>query len=238
MENVRHRTKVEFIRIDDTDKTIKQQSKLTFIVIHKYCEKYDNYTFKQNEVLMEKPIYLGFSVLELSKLLMYETYFDIIQPYFKQENIQLQNRDTDCFALSVNTKDNFKDIKNIEDVFDFRNLNENHELFSNKNKKVIGKLELWSRENVCIDEFVYLRSKMYAFKCVDDSKIKLKSISKSQLKNIKFEEKKILDGEKYQEECNKYTLRSIKHEMPLQEMKKATLSIFDDKRCYIKNFES
>ena len=72
MENVRNRIKVEFIKKDDTNKTIKQQSNLTFNGIHKSYENYDSYTFKQNEVLMDKPIYLGFSILELSKLLMYE----------------------------------------------------------------------------------------------------------------------------------------------------------------------
>ena len=54
MENVRNRIRVEFIRKDDTDKNIKQQSKLTFNGIHKSYENYDSYTFKQNEVLMDK----------------------------------------------------------------------------------------------------------------------------------------------------------------------------------------
>ena len=64
MENVRNRIKVELIKKDDTDKTIKQQSKLTFNGIHKSYENFDSYTFKQNEILMDKPIYLGFAVLE------------------------------------------------------------------------------------------------------------------------------------------------------------------------------
>ena len=55
-------------------KIIKQQSKLTFNGIHKSYENCDSYTFKQNEVLLDKPNYLEFSVLELGKLLMYETY--------------------------------------------------------------------------------------------------------------------------------------------------------------------
>ena len=80
---------------------------------------------------------------------------------------------------------------------------------------------------------------MYASKCGIDSKIKLKLISKSQSKNIKFEEyKKCFDGMEYQRECNNYILRSINHEMHFQEKKKSTLSIFDDKRCYINNIES
>ena len=87
--------------------------------------------------------------------------------------------------------------------------------------------------------FICLRSKMYAFKCGDGSKNKIKGTSKSQSKNIKFEEyKKCLDGEEYHEECNNFILRSISHEMHLQEIKKSAIPIFDDKRCCINNIES
>ena len=135
MEFVRNRLKIKFVKKDDYREIIKQQSKLTFKGIHKSYENCDSYTFKQNEVLMDKPIYLGFTVLELSKLLMYETYFDILQPYFEQENIQLHYMDTDSFVLSVNTKDIIKDLKKLEDMFDFSNLDKTHELFSNKKKE-------------------------------------------------------------------------------------------------------
>ena len=239
MENVRNRLKIKFIKKDDHKEIIKQQSKLTFNGIHKSYDNCDSYTFKQNEVLMDKPIYLGFTVLELSKLLMYETYYNKLQPYFGHENIQLHYMDTDSFILSVNTKDIIKDLKNLEDIFDFSNLDENHELFSNKNNKVIGKFKNECPRNLWIDEFICLRSKMYAFKCGDDSKNKLKGISKSQSKNIKFEEyKKCLDGENYQQECDNYIIKSINHEVVLQRVKKSTLSIFDDKRCYINNIQS
>ena len=73
MENVRDRIKIKFSEKDDTNEIIKQQSKLTFNGIHKSYENCDGYTFKENEVKMDKPIYLGFAVLELSNLLMYET---------------------------------------------------------------------------------------------------------------------------------------------------------------------
>ena len=170
---------------------------MTFNGIHESYENCDSYAHKQNEVLMDKPIYLGFTVLELSKLQMYETYYDTLQPYFGQENIQLHYVDTDAFVLSLNTKDIIKDLKNLEDIIDFSNLDKNHELFSNKNKKVIGKFKKETPKNIWIDEFVCLRSKMYAFKCRDEieDKKKLKGLSKSQSKNIKFEEYKIcLDG--------------------------------------------
>ena len=68
MENVRIRVKIELIRKDDKEKTIKQQSKLTFNGTHKSYTNYNSYAFKQNQVLPKKPIYLGFAVIELSKL--------------------------------------------------------------------------------------------------------------------------------------------------------------------------
>ena len=131
-ENVRIRLKIKFLKKDDYREIIKQQSKLTLNGLHKSYENCDSCTFKQNEVLMEKPIYLGLSVLEMSKLLLCETYYDKLQPYFGQENIQLQYMDTDSCVLSVNTKDIVRDLKMLEDIFDFSNLDENHELFSKK----------------------------------------------------------------------------------------------------------
>ena len=69
--------------------------------------------------------------------------------------------------------------------------------------KLFGKLKLEIPKSIWIDEFVSLRSKMYAFKCGDDSKNKLKGFSKSQSKHNKFEEyEKCLDGMEYQRECN------------------------------------
>ena len=76
MENVRNRLKIKFIKKDNYTEIIKQQSKLTFNGISKSYENCDSYTFKQNEVLMDKPKCLGFAVLELSKLIMYETYYN------------------------------------------------------------------------------------------------------------------------------------------------------------------
>ena len=190
---------------------------------------------------MDKAIYVGFAILELSKLHMYETYYDILQPYFGQENLQLQYIDTDGMILSMKTKDIIKDSKNLENIFGFSNLDENHELFSNKNKKVIGKFKIETPKNIWIDEFVCLRSKAHSFKCKDniESKNEKKGISKSQSKHINFEEYyNCLFGGEYQRESNNYIIRSINHEIILQEVKKPTLSLFDDKRCYINQTES
>ena len=93
---------------------------------------------KKNKIVMVKAIYVGFAILELSKLHMYETYYDTLQPYFGQENLQLHYIDTDGMILSMRTENIINDLKNLEYIFDFSNLDKNHELYSNKNKKVIG----------------------------------------------------------------------------------------------------
>ena len=203
MENVRNRLKIKFVKNVDFRKIIKQQSKRTFNGVHKSYDNSDGYTFKQNEVIMDKPIYLGFSVLELSKLLMYETHYGKLQPYFGQDKLELHYMDCDSFVLSIETQNIINNLKNLEKLFDFSNLIKNHELFCNKIKKVVGKFNTEPPENIWIDEVIALRSKCYAFKCGDDNKKELKGISKSYSKNIKFDEfKKCLDGEKNQEEYN------------------------------------
>ena len=84
--------------------------------------------------------------------------------------MQLHYKDTDSFVININRKNIIKDLKNLEDLFDFSNLNENHQLFSNKNRKVIEKINIETLQNIWIDEFVCLRGKRYAFKCGDNSK--------------------------------------------------------------------
>ena len=86
-----------------------------------------------------------------------------------------------------------------------------------------------------------MRSKAYSFKCKDNNedKNKIKGISKTQARHIKFEEYyTCLFGKEYQKECNNHIIRSINHEMILQGIKKSSLSIFDDKRFYINNIEN
>ena len=143
--------------------------------------------------------------------------------------------------LSMKTEIIIKDLKNLEDIFDFSNLDENHQLFSNKNKKLIGKFKIEIPKNIWIDEFVCLRTKAYSFKCKDntESKNKMKGISRSQSKHIKFEEYyNCLFGGEHQKECDNYIIRSLNQEMYLQKVRKSTLSLFDDKRCYKNETES
>ena len=164
---------------------------------------------------------------------MYESYYEKLQLYFGENDITNHYTDRDAFVLSIISKDLIKDLKSLEDLFDFSNLNENLELFRIKNKKLIGKFKIQTPKINKTYESFCLRSEMYAFKCRDVSKNKLKGICESQSRNIKFEEHKIcLNGCDYKKDCNIYIIRSSNHDMYLQRVLKSTLSPFDDKRSY------
>ena len=66
---------------------------------------------------------------------MYETYYDKLQTYFGQDSLQLHYMNCDSFALTIETQNISNNLKKLEDLFDFSNLNKNHELFSIKSKK-------------------------------------------------------------------------------------------------------
>ena len=84
---------------------------------------------------------MGFSVLELSKLLMYEFYYHKLKPYYNTD-VKLHYMDTDSFILSIKTGDLINDLEYFKVDFDFSELDENHELYNSINKKVIGKMKI------------------------------------------------------------------------------------------------
>ena len=94
------------------------------------------YAFKKESIKFTKPIYVEFSVLELSKLLMYERYYDKMQPYFGEDNLELHYTDCDSFIFSFKPiKSPIEDLKCFKEDFDFSDLDPSHELYSKDNKK-------------------------------------------------------------------------------------------------------
>ena len=89
------------------------------------------------KVSMNKPIYLGVSILDISKLPMYKFWYDYLKPKYK-ENLKLCYMDTDSFIFNVKTEDWFKDISNdIEQRFDTSNIQTNIPIKKGVNKKVL-----------------------------------------------------------------------------------------------------
>ena len=113
----------------------------------------------KTKVKMNKPIYLGLSILEISKILMYEFWYDYMKPKYN-DNIKLCYMDTDGFVMNIKT------------IFDTSNYEVNRPLPTGTNKKVIGlmKDELGGK---IITEFVTLRPKTYSYlinDCKEDKK--------------------------------------------------------------------
>ena len=81
LENVRDRQNIKFFSHSDEKGTIKSHSELTFKRT-KIFETFSAHHHAKQQITFNKPIYIGFSVLELSKLLMYEFYYDILQVSF------------------------------------------------------------------------------------------------------------------------------------------------------------
>ena len=123
---------------------------------------------KKIKVKMNKPVYLGLSILEISKTLTYEFWNDYIKPKY-QNNAKLCYMDTDSFIINIKTKDFYDDIINVvEKRFDTLNYEANRPLPKGKNKKVIGLKKHELRRKI-MTEFAALRPKTYSY-VMDDGK--------------------------------------------------------------------
>ena len=145
----------------------------------------------KTKVKMNKPIYLGLSILDISKILMYEFWYDYMKPKYTN-NVKLCYMDTDSFVMNIKTNNFYKDIANdVEKRFDTSNYEVNRPLLIGKNKKIIRlmKDELGGK---IITEFVTLRPKTYSY-LTDDGKEdkKAKGTKKCVIKKmIKFNDYK------------------------------------------------
>ena len=122
---------------------------------------------------MNKPTYLGMSILNISKTLMYKFWYDYFKPKYG-DKAKLCYTDTDSFIIKIITEDFFEDISNdVEAWYDTSNYDENDKrpLPIGKNKKVIGlfKDELGGR---IIKEFCTLRAKTYPYLMDDNNEVK------------------------------------------------------------------
>ena len=125
------------------------------------------------EVKMNKPIYLGQAILDISKTLMYEFWYDYIKPKYG-DKARLCYMDTDSFVMHIKTEDFYKDIAgDVERWFDTSNYDKNDKrpLKTGINKKVIGMFKDELGGKIMI-EFCALRAKTYAFLLDDNTEKK------------------------------------------------------------------
>ena len=146
---------------------------------------------KKTRVKMNNPIYLGLSILDISKILMYEFWYDYMKPKYGND-VKLCYMDKDSFVMNIKTEDFYKDIANdVDKRFDTSNYEVDRPLPIGKNKKVIGLMKDELREKI-MKEFFTLRPKAYTY-LTDDGKEdkKAKGTKKSVIKRmIKFDDYK------------------------------------------------
>ena len=134
MENIRKHRNIKLVR---TDKK-KLVSEPNYYTMNYISEDLSIIEMKRTKVKMNKPIYLGLSILDISKILMYEFWYDYMKPKYGND-IKLCYMDTDSFVMNIKTNDFYKDIAiDVDKRFDTSNYKVNRPLPTGKNKKIIG----------------------------------------------------------------------------------------------------
>ena len=188
---------------------------------------------KKTKVKMDKPEYLGMSILDISKALMFEFWYKYIEPKYK-EKAKPCYMDTDSFVINIFTEDFFEYINNdIEKWFDTSDYDKNDKrpLETGINKKVIGifKDELGGKNT---KKFCASRSKTYSYLMDDDSeKKKAKGTKECIIKcRIKFEDYKDSLLKNNTILRSQLRFKSDLHIVHTEEVNKIAISSNDDKR--------
>ena len=229
MENIRKHKNIKLVT------TNKKRNKLVsephYRTINYISEDLSIIEMNKTRVKMNKPIYLGLSILDISKILMYEFWYDYMKPKYNG-NVKLWYMDTDSFIMNIKVNDFYKDIANdVEKRFDTSNYEVNRPLPTGKNKKVIGlmKDELGGK---IITKFVTLRPKTYSDLTDDDKEDKkAKGTKKCVIKRIiKLDDYKncLLKDEILLKSQQRFI--SNKHDVYTKDINKIALSKNDDKR--------
>lgn len=244
IENVRNRMNLELVNNEKRlNKLISKPSFLNRII---YNENLCAIECAKDSVFFNKPIYIGFTVLELSKHHMYDFYYRILKPFYDESSIRILYLDTDSFFLKVKTEDLYDDFNNVKlkQFFDMSDYSKDHKCYFSENKKKLGCF----KDETCgvvIQEFIGLRSKLYTYKTVDDHYLenvkkmslrKAKGVTKNVIKKyITFNDYKLCLDRTKKIRRNMKMFRSKKHELLTISVNKIALSGNDDKRIICNN---
>ena len=231
MENIRNRVDVKLV--NTKEKLRKLVAKPNFKGRKIFNENLVSVHMKKTSLTMNKPIYLGMCILDLSKIIMFDFHYNYIKSKYA-DKAKLLFTDTDSLMYEIETEDFYKDISgDVKDRFDTSDYPENHPsgIPTGENKKVLGMMKDEAAGKI-IKEFVGLRSKLYSFVMDDGGETKkCKGIKKQVVKrSIRHEDYKtcLTTGKELLRKQN--ILRSYEHEVYTEEVNKVALSALDDKR--------
>ena len=236
MENIRNRVNVKLI--DAGEQFKKLAAKPNYESRKIFNENLVSVHMKKTSLTMNKPVYLGMSILDLSKTLMFDFHYKYIKPKYGKK-AKLLFTDTDSLLYEIETEDFYKDIsKDVKDRFDTSDYPKNHPsvIVTGINKKVLGmfKDEAAGKN---ITEFVGLRAKLYSYKMEEGKENKkCKGIKKAVVeKSITHEDYKTCLKTGKEQLRRQNIIRSYEHELYTEEVNKIALSAADDKRYLLKD---
>ena len=116
---------------------------------------------------LNKRIYVGFRILDLSRLLLHEFHYKYIKSKF---DAKLLFTDRDSLVYEIKTEDFYEDFYQDKILFDFSDYPLDSNFFDPANKKVIGKMKDEFKGKM-INGFVELKSKMYALVSADNKEV-------------------------------------------------------------------
>ena len=168
---------------------------------------------------------------------MYNFHYNYVKKKYG-ENSKLLLTDTDSLCYQIQTSDIYLDMQNDLHLFDTSNYPQDHFLFSNMNKKVLGKFKDELAGSPAL-ETIGLKAKMYSIDLGTSQKKVAKGVNKSVIKRVLdhshykqvlFEQKSMLH--------QMYQIQSHKHQVSTLKINKLSLSPFDDKRYFLNETES
>ena len=236
MENIRNRVNVKLVNTGEQFK--KLTAKPNYESRKIFNENLVSVHMKKTSLTMNKPVYLGMSILDLSKILMYDFHYRYIKPKYGSK-AKLLFTDTDSLFYEIETEDFYKDIsEDVKDRFDTSNYPENHPsgIPTGINNKVLGmfKDEAGGER---IKEFVGLRAKLYSYKMDEgEENKKCKGIKKAVVeRSITHEDYLTCLITGIEQLRRQNIIRSYEHVLYTEEINKIALSAADDKRYLLKD---
>ena len=227
MENVRKHRDIKLVKTD------KKRNKLVSEPNYHTMKLIDNnlaiIEMRKVKVKMNKPIYLGLSILDISKITMYEFWYDYVKGKY-EDKARLCYMDTDSFVVNIKTKDVYKDIaENVKVRFDTSNYTYDRPLPTGVNKKVTGLMKDELGGDI-ITEFVALRPKTYSYITNDFIEMKkAKGTKKCVIKKmLRFEDYKkcLFSNGKVLKSQQRF--KNKNHEVYTENINKIALSCNDD----------
>jgi hypothetical protein len=235
MENMRSRVNIKLFT--DEAQANYQTAKPQYMNHKIYSKDLVAIQQMKKEVELNKPIYVGLTVLDLSKLHMYGFHYDYIKPKYG-DKAQLLFTDTDSLTYHIITDDLYKDNSENRELFDLSGYSgDGYRTQDNTNIKVIGKFKD-ETDGVPISEVVALRPKMYSIKLANGKEKKTgKGIKKCILKkDVSHQDfKDCLFGDRQRQTVQFNNLRAFDHEIYTYKYVKTGLSASENKRYLLAN---